>query len=348
MALATAFAVVLTSALNIASSQALHDTTACNDIPVGYECTPLINKGTDATIGELFHKRVGDISTFVTNLFTVADTGHTDAKLCLDDDDDPFDDGTSCLGSTAGTKLTTLGACPATTGEEDSGKYEYFLEGAALTQSTIVIDAVTLGLFTACTESYEFLSLHFNQGEFSVESFFTQGEPEEPPAEEPDVSASIVCVADEEGNGVFTLDVDAPEGVTTSPADGAEVENVAQDVEVTWDGGTFSVPVTASEDCSAEVLTEVTPRKPKTPAKVLSGGLARTGVSVTAIGIFGAMFFALGFVLLFVSNRQVVTAEGRTITAATRKKAMFVPVSLGTYVWTSWFTRRPIGRAGPG
>ncbi len=160
------------------SGQAVHDTTACDDVPAGFECVELLNKGGGQTVGELFFQLNGGTLTMLTNLFTVDDFGHTDQKLCVDDDSDPLANKDSCLGSSAPAKITDCGNLPdAAADEEAGGFYEVFIEGAPLTETTQIVDAVELGKYDVCVDDYTHFTFHFNQGELSVEAFFQPTSP---------------------------------------------------------------------------------------------------------------------------------------------------------------------------
>src|SRR5687768_12512013 len=78
-----ALATLTSASLIVApAAYAAHDSVPCDDgIPSGYDCTELLNKGTGDVIGELFFKRTDSTLLLRTNLFTVADTGHTGVKL---------------------------------------------------------------------------------------------------------------------------------------------------------------------------------------------------------------------------------------------------------------------------
>ncbi|NIM49334.1 MAG: hypothetical protein GTN78_15425, partial [Gemmatimonadales bacterium] len=174
-------AVAVALALFIASpggtSEALNDIPCDHDAPAGYDCTPLVNKGTGVTIGELFYQQSGGTLTMLTNLFTVPDTNHTDQKLCADDDPDPWASEESCLGGSAETKITDCASLPdAGDGEEAAGLYEVFIEGTGsgepLEETTEAVDSETLARYDVCVDEYSYFSFHFNQGEFSIESFF--------------------------------------------------------------------------------------------------------------------------------------------------------------------------------
>jgi hypothetical protein len=130
--------------------------------------------------------------------------------------------------------------------------------------------------------------------------------PEGPPTP-PEVAASIACAADETtGEAAYTLDVNAPEGVTTNPADGTTVDNVDTTVDVTWEGGTFEVLAEATEDCSftpegSEVLPERISRKSTVEGKVL----AKTGGK----GVGSLLFAGIAFLL---AGLAMVGASGRS------------------------------------
>ena len=151
----------------------------------GFTCTYLFNKGqgTDSEpIGELYVKRdASDNLILVTDMNTVADTGHSDAKLCVDDDTDPINlsvtdpdnDGKSCLGATAGITISEGDPLKpaADAPEEVAGKYEVMIED--LVEGTY--DG--FGMFDVFVNGYTEFSLHFNQGGFSTEAFFQADPP---------------------------------------------------------------------------------------------------------------------------------------------------------------------------
>ena len=164
------------------SALAVHDDSACNsgDVPAGYDCTPLLNKGTGTTVGELFIASDADTLTLLTNLFDLPDSGHSEQKLCLDDDTVPWAIGTSCLGGTAALKVFDCADLPdAAASETDGGEYEIFIEGDPVAETTQAIDGATLGRYDICADAYTYFSFHFNEGDMSVEAFF------QPPAPAP-------------------------------------------------------------------------------------------------------------------------------------------------------------------
>ena len=160
------------------SGQAVHDDNPCTDVPAGFECVELTNKGNPSqTLGELFFQLNGSTLTMLTNLFTVPDFGHDQQKLCVDDDSDPLANKDSCLGNSAETKITDCGNLPdAAAGETDGSKYEVFIEGSGsgepLEETTDVVDSLTLARYDVCVDDYTHFSFHFNQGDFSIEGFF--------------------------------------------------------------------------------------------------------------------------------------------------------------------------------
>ncbi|HEY5641058.1 MAG TPA: hypothetical protein VIW01_13510, partial [Dehalococcoidia bacterium] len=48
---------------------AIDDEDACNDVPTGYQCVDLVNKGAGQVVGELFFRLDGSDLTLLTNLF---------------------------------------------------------------------------------------------------------------------------------------------------------------------------------------------------------------------------------------------------------------------------------------
>ncbi|MEX0801572.1 MAG: hypothetical protein WD379_10190, partial [Dehalococcoidia bacterium] len=168
--------------------------TACASVPAGYSCTPLLNKGTGATIGELFYQRNGTTLTMFPHVFSSPSGGPTDEKLCLDDDGSPWVSGASCLGNSAGTKITSCADLPSpTSGEEPSGKYEVFISGSdpgePLHWTNQTIGSLTLPRFDVCVSTYHKFSFHFNWGGSSIEAFFksyyTTPTPTPPPTPTP-------------------------------------------------------------------------------------------------------------------------------------------------------------------
>ncbi|MFB3052791.1 MAG: hypothetical protein ACE1ZT_02870 [Dehalococcoidia bacterium] len=172
-------AIVAAASFVARSGQAVHDTTACDDVPAGFECVELTNKGgSQETLGELFFQLNGSTLTMLTNLFSEDDFGHTEQKLCVDDDSDPLGSEESCLGNSAGTKITGCGDLPdAGADEEAGGLYEVFIEGAPLTETTQFVDAVELVKYDVCVDDYTHFSFHFNQDRFSIEAFFQPTSP---------------------------------------------------------------------------------------------------------------------------------------------------------------------------
>ena len=183
IAAAIAIAAIVAAASFVGSSgQAVHDDNPCTDVPAGFECVELTNKGvSQETLGELFFQLNGSTLTMLTNLFTVPDFGHDQQKLCVDDDSDPLANKDSCLGNSAGTKITDCGDLPdADAGEEAAGLYEVFIEDAPLAETTQFVDNVELGKYAVCVDDYTHFSFHFNQDDFSIEAFFQPTPPTTP------------------------------------------------------------------------------------------------------------------------------------------------------------------------
>jgi len=161
------------------------DEVACNgDHPLegaGYACSNLLNKGTGTTIGEAFSRRSGSLLTIYTNLFgALADSGHDEEKICVDDENDPYLSEGSCVGANADDIINdgTLVPAPADQ-EEGSNLWEFMIEGVQLTEFAGAGAAAGLGGYSVDISTYTYVSLHFNEGDKSIETFF------QPPADSP-------------------------------------------------------------------------------------------------------------------------------------------------------------------
>jgi len=147
---------------------------ACAAVPpAGFDCTPLLNKGTGVVVGELYFRRQGTDVALVTDLFgSLLDSGHSGVKLCVDDDLIPFNVQTSCLGNTTASKVTSCGALPdANAAESDGSLWEVMIEGTPLSETTQVVGSRTLARYDVCVDGYRFFSFHFNQT-LSIQAFF--------------------------------------------------------------------------------------------------------------------------------------------------------------------------------
>jgi len=135
----------------------------------GWCCTPLVNKGNPSqTLGEMFFSQNGSTLTVCTDLQDLDDTGHTSAKICVDDDSDhPVD----CLGSSG--PLGSSPLPPAGSGEEPANKYEYRIESPP--EFTGSGPTAGLGCYSVSVSSgnwdYKYVTLHFDEGGKSVEGF---------------------------------------------------------------------------------------------------------------------------------------------------------------------------------
>ena len=229
----------------------------------GFECTYLFNKGqgTDSDpVGELYVKRDADDNlVLVTDLNTMADTGHEDAKLCVDDDTDPInlsvtdpDNGAkSCLGSTAGdtvdhAALTANHALlkpAADPPEEGAGEYEVMIDA-------LVEEALSgFGAYTVFVNGYTEFSLHFNEGDLSIEAFFQADPPGTKSGTKfedsngdgdltdgvPLADWTINAYADDDANGILSAAEYAAGAAAT------EVTDVAGDYELTLAPGDYIV-----------------------------------------------------------------------------------------------------------
>lgn len=157
-------------------AESLNEAACDGDGPDGYQCTELLNKGGDEVIGEQFHRRQGDDGgelEILTHLFNESSTDHSEEKICLDDDTDPLDEEVSCTGGNAGTKIDAGDPLPdPDAGEEDAGEYEVLVQSFDQ-DGTVTVDGEELAQYVLTIDGYEHSSFHFNQGGFSVESFFT-------------------------------------------------------------------------------------------------------------------------------------------------------------------------------
>jgi hypothetical protein len=230
---------------------------------MSFECTYLFNKGqgTDSDpIGELYVKRDADDNLIlVTDLNTLPDTGHEDPKLCVDDETDPInlsvdepDNGDkSCLGNTAAdtvdhAALTANHALlkpAADPPEEGAGLYEVMIDN--LVEGTLS----GFGSYTVFVNGYTEFSLHFNEGDLSIESFFQADPPGiksgtklEDPNGDGDLTDgvplenwTINAYADDDGNGTLSATEYAAGAAAT------DVTDAAGDYELTLAPGDYIV-----------------------------------------------------------------------------------------------------------
>ncbi|MEX2225118.1 MAG: hypothetical protein WEB52_01565 [Dehalococcoidia bacterium] len=193
--LAAAALSVAAGALSLTTTRTAYaaDEVACNGDHAleddGYACSPLLNKGTGSTIGEAFSIRAGSVLTIYTNLFSpLSDDGHSEQKLCVDDDDDPFDEEESCLGDTAEGHINDDMLVPAPANqEEDDGEYEFLIEDEQLEEFSGAGSSAGLGGYAVNVSSYTYFSFHFDEAQYSVETFL-QPEDDGPETETPEVT----------------------------------------------------------------------------------------------------------------------------------------------------------------
>ena len=228
----------------------------------GFTCTYLFNKGqgTDSEpIGELYVKRdASDNLILVTDLYASPDTGHVDAKLCVDDDTDPInlsvsspdDPDKSCLGGTAadviseGDPLKDAADPP----EEGAGLYEVMID--ELVEGTYN----SFAMFDVFVDGYTEFSLHFNQGAFSIEAFF-QADP--PGTKEGTKFEDLNADGDDEGGtdpalGGWTINAYADDGDGILSQDEFDAGAVASDVTDAVDGS-YLLTLTAGDYIVCEV-----------------------------------------------------------------------------------------------
>jgi hypothetical protein len=213
----------------------------------GFDCTYLFNKGQgpdEAPVGELYVKRdASDNLILVTDLDTLSDTGHEDAKLCVDDDTDPInlsvtdpDNTVSCLGNTAGTSINHGEALPdADAGEEDPGDYEVII------QNLVEGELDGLAMYTIFVDGYTEFSLHFNEGDLSIESFFQADAPG---------TKSGTKFEDLDGDGVWDLDEPGLEGWT--------INAYADDGDGVLSQDEFDAGAAATDDTDMDGFYELT------------------------------------------------------------------------------------------
>lgn len=246
------------------------DQTACDgDGPEGYACTALLNKGGGEVIGEQFFRRRGEDAEeleILTHLFDEPSTGHTEEKLCVDDDNDPLTDQGSCTGGSAGTKVDAGDPLPdPDDGEEDDGEYEVLIQSFDAV-GTVTVDGEELAQYVVAVDGYELASFHFNQGDLSVESFFEAPLP-------PDLAVSKTPddgVVDPGEAASFTIAVEnagpgAAEGVTLEdslPGDLAWREDpdvdgceISDGTELSCEFGELDAGETASVTVSADTTS---------------------------------------------------------------------------------------------
>jgi hypothetical protein len=172
-----------------------HDDIPCNDdVPSGYECVPLVNKpdsgpgiGTPA-VGELFYQFV-DADTLRIAIRALPGEGAVDAgtnhQLCIDDDNEPYSEGSigsneppHCTGGGAGAVDVTDGSSgiPDASGEPDDdsaagldGQYEVRVTGMV---SDGTVDTLPYYDFNNI-DGYSFFVYHVNIGQSSTQAFWT-------------------------------------------------------------------------------------------------------------------------------------------------------------------------------
>ena len=141
----------------------------------GWCCTELVNKGTGQALGEAFFIQDGSTFTICTDLDSpLDDTGHTSAKICVDDDNHPVD----CIGGNvadASWKKSSPIPSAGAAEEPDSphSHYEYFIDSPP--EFTGSGPTAGLGCYSVSVSSgdwdYRYVTLHFNEGSYSVEGF---------------------------------------------------------------------------------------------------------------------------------------------------------------------------------
>jgi hypothetical protein len=133
----------------------------------GWCCAELINKGNGAHLGEAYFVESGSTFTVCTNLDWLDDTGHSDAKVCFDDDGTHP---TDCLGTTSAGWNQSSPISPADSQEETGNKYEIRVENPP--EFTGSGPTAGLGCYTVAVSSgswdYRWASLHFNEGGYSI------------------------------------------------------------------------------------------------------------------------------------------------------------------------------------
>lgn len=250
------------------TAQSLNESACDGDGPEGYQCTELLNKGGGEVIGEQFFRRQGDGAgdlEILTHLFDEPSADHSGEKLCLDDDTDPLAEGVSCTGGAAGTKIDAGDPLPdPDAGEEDAGEYEVLVEN--LDQAgTVTVDGEELAQYVVSIDGYEFSSFHFNQGEFSVESFFEAPLPPDlavaktPDGEaiDPGQTASFAIEVSNAGPGTatdVTLDDALPGGLTWTTD--ASACDVTDGTSLHCDFGSLDAGDAASVTVSAETTSD--------------------------------------------------------------------------------------------
>jgi len=155
----------------------------------GYTCAALVNKGTlpgtFMHVGQLWQKNDGTINRIRIIIFGDSNTGFVDAKICLDDDDDPINNIAPgdpppcyCLGADAPTYYQGADEGPSYPGdapsanasEETSGKMEISIEN--LIEVVETWGGTQVGGWNINVDDYTEAILHFNKGDWSILSYY--------------------------------------------------------------------------------------------------------------------------------------------------------------------------------
>ena len=238
----------------------------------GYTCTPLLNKGplpsTFQHVGQLWQKKDGTINRIRIIIFGDSNTGCVDAKICLDDDDEPINyiapgdpPPCYCLGADAPNVYDQLAdegpsygpgdAKPAAADpEEGPGSMEIRIEG--LNDVLETWGGTQVGGWNINIDDYSEAILHFNKGEYSIVAYYQ-------PYTEPSCTKVFGYKwHDISHDGVWDQNEEPPLNgwtITLSLPDGTTLDAVTGDGD--WEDGYYEFEVCdlGSYNLSEELLT---------------------------------------------------------------------------------------------
>jgi hypothetical protein len=258
------------------------DQIACNGDHAleadGYSCSALLNKGTGTTIGEAFHVRSGATLTIYTNLFSpLPDDGHSDQKLCVDDDTDPYFTEGSCIGANAAAVINGAGLVPAPGGQEEgAGDYEFMIEGPQLTEFDGAGPATGLGGYAVNVSTYTYFSFHFNEADKSIETFFQPSDDEIEETETAEVTKTG------SPNGTTTPGRTSTVVRTTTATSNTVSPTVTEETETATSTPTPTTTSTSTSTPSGNTTT-TTNRRTNTPTAEVGGATTTPGASSTPV-----------------------------------------------------------------
>jgi hypothetical protein len=256
------------------------DEVACNgDHPLeadGYSCSALLNKGTGTTVGEAFHVRSDVTLTIYTNLFSpLPDDGHSEQKICVDDDTDPYSTEGSCIGANAAAVINGAGLVPAPGGQEEgAGDYEFMIEGPQLTEFDGGGSATGLGGYAVNISTYTYFSFHFNEADKSIETFF------QPTDDEIEETETAEVTKTGGPNGTTTPRRTTTVVRTTTVTSSTVSPTVTEETETATSTPT---PTSTSTSTPNGNTTTTTNRRTNTPTAEVGGATTTPGSSSTPV-----------------------------------------------------------------